>query len=82
MPVKQLVSKQENHWNNFLQTTAKQNKWLIMTSWNLKESSFQIINVRDDVIWTIFPYFYPYWAINSGKREYFLLVVQLFTLIP
>ena len=34
-----------------------------------------------DGIWTIFPYFYSYWAINTQKRKCSLLVLQLFTLI-
>ena len=42
------------------------------------ENIFQIINVLDDVIWTIFPDLYPYWAINSKKRKYSLLVSQFF----
>ena len=47
----------------------------------VRENIFQIINVSCDIIWTIFPYFYSYWAINSQKRKCSLLVLQLFTLI-
>ena len=34
-----------------------------------------------DFLWTIFLYLYSYWAINSEKRKYPLLVPQLFKLI-
>ena len=44
----------------------------------VRENIFQIINVSCDIIWTIFPYFCSYWAINSQKRKCSLFVLQLF----
>ena len=54
---------------SFLLKNAKR---LLLTSETLRhqeivvrENVFRIINVCDDVIWTIFPYFYSCRAINS-----------------
>lgn len=46
----------------------------------VRKNIFQTINVRDDVMWTIFLYFYSYWAITREKKIS-LFILQLFTLI-
>ena len=38
--------------------------------------------MRDDILWSIFPNFYPYSANNSEKGKYSFLVPQFFALIP
>ena len=55
-----------------------------MTSWNLFQGKYlsNYHNMRDDILWSIFPYFYPYSANNSEKGKYSFFVPQFFALIP